>query len=649
MITNRKRKHGWCLSRLLACGVGLIPSLAVAAGPDRPAPPPPSETPIPVVAGAAEAQAALDKALASGQALVADLTCSDPKSIPAKCRMVLAKAAEPLPPGRYRLHALVGSTAHDTIIGEGILLWMSVQGSGKGFDRPYFFPKPGKLMPVWFDFTLEKPDAVTVNVEWVVSESASAGFGSPDDKRKAYDDNRWKFIDDYFAREAVKSLKGGPNASLDDPALDDDGLGEALDEPQAKATPRLTPRAVSAADLPAHRIMLTGLVIERMAPVAVVAVQTDPEIYKLGGTGRVMVDVRNLAAAPVTTKLAWTVGQPKKTSDSPARHEETVTLAAGEQRSVALAEPLTTTGITGGLGLVRVEAMVESLRPSVGEARFIVSSLEGGKPGESRTFATDIGLAMQWCPPGEFLMGSESGDADEKPVHRVRLTNGFWIGRTEVTQQQWEAVLGTLAERITNPSKFNGPDLPVERVGLVPPGAFSFRHSAVFCRKLTERERAAGRLQEGFSYRIPTEAQWEYACRAGSTGDYAGDLDAMAWYQANSGGKTQPVAQKKPNAWGLHDMHGNVWEWCMSAYGDYPSGLVVDPDREVADQGVIRGGSWRSSAAYCRSALRERADIDSAIGFRVILCADEVAARPPAAPAPGNDPADGKEGNVRAN
>jgi formylglycine-generating enzyme required for sulfatase activity len=326
-----------------------------------------------------------------------------------------------------------------------------------------------------------------------------------------------------------------------------------------------------------------------------------------------------------------------------------VTLAAGEQRSIALADPLTTAGITAGLGLVRVEAMVESLRPSVGEARFIVSSLEGSTPGESRTFATDIGLAMQWCPPGEFLMGSESGDADEKPVHRVRLTKGFWMGRTEVTQQQWEAVLGKLAATITNPSKFKGPDLPVERVGLIPPGADSFRHSEVFCRKLTARERAAGRLQEGFSYRIPTEAQWEYACRAGSTGDYAGDLDAMAWYQANSGGKTQPVAQKKPNAWGLHDMHGNVWEWCMDVYGDYPAGLVVDPGGEVNDQGVIRGGSWRSSAAYCRSALRERADVGSAIGFRVILCADEVAARPPAAPPRESDPADGKEGNARAN
>jgi formylglycine-generating enzyme required for sulfatase activity len=634
-----KRMDRCCLSWLFGCGVGLVETLAMAAGVDRPAPPAPSETPIPVVAGAAAAQAALDQALASGQALVADLTLSDPKNIPAKCQMIRAKPAEPLPPGRYRLHALVASTAHDNIIGEAVLLWVSVRGRGQAYERAYSFPKPGKLVPVYFDFTLEKPDDFAVAMEWVVGDSAAAGYpGSPDDKRKAYDQKRRKFIDDSVAREAAKGLKLGPGMGLGEPAPEVADLGDALDDPKAKQVSRLTPRALNGTDLPAHRMLLAGLVLERMSPVAVVAVRTDPAVYKPGATGRVTVEVRNEGAKPAPAKLTWTIMDAKRPNEPLARHEEAVSLSAGEQRSVALAEPLVTAGIAGGTGLVRVEATVEALRPGTGEGRFVVSTMDGDKAGESRIFASDIGLAMQWCPPGEFMMGSENGDADEKPVHRVRLTKGFWMGRTEVTQGQWEAVMGKLALRITNPSKFKGPDLPVERVGLVPPGADSFCHAAVFCRKLAERERAAGRLQEGFSYRIPTEAQWEYACRAGSTGDYAGDLEAMAWYKANSSGQTQPVAQKKPNAWGLCDMHGNVWEWCMGGLEAYPAGLVVDPVGPGTDQGVLRGGSWRSGAAYCRSALRETADISSTIGFRVVLCVDDPAVGGKTPPATGSNP-----------
>ncbi|MBM4142452.1 MAG: formylglycine-generating enzyme family protein [Lentisphaerae bacterium] len=464
-------------------------------------------------------------------------------------------------------------------------------------------------------------------MEWVVGDSYASGFsGSPDDKRMAYDKKREEFIKKFRDRLSLKDLKDSSQVSLDAPAPVDNGLDELVD-PQAKKLLRLAPVALNSDKLPVHRMMLAGLTIERMCPVAIVAARTVPTLYKPGVTGRVTVDLCNVEAKPVTVKLTWTVEATKAPKETGLRHEQAVSLAAGEQRTVELVDPLTTAGIAGGVGHACVEATVGAFRPSMSKARFIVSSLEGDKPGESRTFATDLGLAMQWCPPGEFLMGSENGDEDEKPVHRVRLTKGFWMGRTEVTQAQWEAVMGKEALRITNPSKFKGPDRPVERVGVAPPGGDTFWHCAVFCRKLTERERAAGRLQEGFSYRLPTEAQWEYACRAGSKEDYAGDLDAMAWYKANSGGQTHGVAQKQANAWGLYDMHGNVWEWCADGYGKYPTDLVVDPagPGETPDK-VIRGGSWRNGAAYCRSTVREKADflypLNSTIGFRVVLCAD---------------------------
>jgi formylglycine-generating enzyme required for sulfatase activity len=187
-------------------------------------------------------------------------------------------------------------------------------------------------------------------------------------------------------------------------------------------------------------------------------------------------------------------------------------------------------------------------------------------------------------PAGEFLMGSENGDGDEKPPHRVRISQWFEMGQYEVTQAMWQAVMGS------NPSNFKGQDLPIENV--------SWDEVQGFISRLNARN-------DGYVYRLPTEAEWEYACRAGTTGDYAGSLDAMAWYSSNSGSRTHPVGQKQPNAWGLYDMHGNVWEWCQDWYGGYPTGAVTDPKGAESGSGrVTRGGSWINSAANCRSALR---------------------------------------------
>ena len=187
------------------------------------------------------------------------------------------------------------------------------------------------------------------------------------------------------------------------------------------------------------------------------------------------------------------------------------------------------------------------------------------------------------------------------PHHKVTLTKGFWMMETEVTQKQWKAIMGN------NPSSFIGDDLPVEKV--------SWTDCQKFCKKCTKL---------GLPVQLPTEAQWEYACRAGTTGAYVGDLDEMAWYYDNSGRKTHSVGTKKPNEWGLYDMHGNVWEWCQDWKADYPSGSVTDPTGPSNGSyglfRVNRGGSWSFKAGGCRSACRRYDEPDNryyGLGFRV--------------------------------
>jgi formylglycine-generating enzyme required for sulfatase activity len=208
-----------------------------------------------------------------------------------------------------------------------------------------------------------------------------------------------------------------------------------------------------------------------------------------------------------------------------------------------------------------------------------------------------IGIKLVLIQPGEFMMGSRDGDTDEKPPHKVKIAKPFYLGVTEVTQEQYERVMGT------NPSEFKGdPRRPVESV--------SWEDAVEFCRKLTERERSSGK--SGQTYRLPTEAEWEYACRAGTTtkwccGDDESALADYAWYSVNAGEKTHAVAQKKPNAWGLYDMHGNVWEWCADWYGEdyYAASPREDPTGPAAgSRRVIRGGGWFRGAGLCRAAFR---------------------------------------------
>lgn len=229
------------------------------------------------------------------------------------------------------------------------------------------------------------------------------------------------------------------------------------------------------------------------------------------------------------------------------------------------------------------------------------------KLGETRS-VDGLGLTLIGITVGRYQRGSATGEADEKPVHTVVFSRGYWLGKTEVTQAQWQSIMGS------NPSYYKGADRPVEAV--------SWEDAMAFCRRLTERERAAGRLPAGFAYTLPTEAQWEYACRAGTTGDHAGNLDEVAWYKENSDGQTQPVGRKQANAWGFQDMHGNVWEWCLDWYGGYPSGTVTDPaGPESGSSRVSRGGGFSSRATSCRSAFRfgYSGGRNGSLGFRLAL------------------------------
>jgi len=210
------------------------------------------------------------------------------------------------------------------------------------------------------------------------------------------------------------------------------------------------------------------------------------------------------------------------------------------------------------------------------------SNFEPPKVGTMRR--NSIGMEFMYIPEGSFQMGSTNGNGDEKPVHKVTISQGFFMGRTEVTQTQWQAVMGN------NPSGFKDcGNCPVENV--------SWDDAQSFIAKLNAQN-------DGFKYRLPSEAEWEYAARSGTTGDYAGNLDSMAWYSANSGSKTHPVGTKQANAWGLYDMHGNVWEWCQDWYSDSYYGKQSKCKSDGSDKRLVSGVSrWQLSRRCRESAL----------------------------------------------
>jgi formylglycine-generating enzyme required for sulfatase activity len=241
------------------------------------------------------------------------------------------------------------------------------------------------------------------------------------------------------------------------------------------------------------------------------------------------------------------------------------------------------------------------------------------RPGEERA---DNGLQMRFCwiPAGIFTMGSpvtEAGrDNDEEQV-AATLSEGFWLGKFEVTQSDWVVVMNT--------TPWKGKE-HVRQGGRYPATHVSWNDATEFCRRLTKRERASGRLNADERYRLPTEAEWEYACRAGtataySFGDDQANLSTFAWWggvhgegNARSEKYAHQVGRKRPNGWGLHDMHGNVYEWCEDDYVNKPPGGSVLGK-------VFRGGCWHDGPRFCRSAYRSVAPRGyrlNSLGFRVL-------------------------------
>lgn len=235
----------------------------------------------------------------------------------------------------------------------------------------------------------------------------------------------------------------------------------------------------------------------------------------------------------------------------------------------------------------------------------------GPSAGTTRTFD---GIQFQWCPPGTFAMGSpgiEAGHTSDETLHEVTISNGFWLSRYEVTQAQWNSVVGQ------NPSEFPGNNRPVENV--------TWHDVQDFLTLLNV-------TSWGSSYRLPTEAEWEYACRAGTTTRYywgndpaESMIDDYAWYWDTGDLETHPVGEKTPNAWGLYDMIGNVFEWCQDRYGQYPENPVTDPaGPNAGNSRVVRGGSWDSFPEACRSAARDSRlpnTVSGDLGFRLVRVA----------------------------
>jgi formylglycine-generating enzyme required for sulfatase activity len=252
---------------------------------------------------------------------------------------------------------------------------------------------------------------------------------------------------------------------------------------------------------------------------------------------------------------------------------------------------------------------------------------------DPKEITNSIGIKLMRIPKGKFLMGSprtekKRNTADNETQHEVTISQNFYMGATEVTQAQWQKVMGN------EPSKFKGDQLPVETV--------SWEEAVKFCKRLSEmpEEKKAGR-----KYRLPTESEWEYACRAGTTTPFhfgsqlngrQANCDGTDPYGTETKGpylkKTSPVGTYPANAWGLYDMHGNVWEWCSDWHGEYPAGSVTDPiGPATGSYRINRGGCWGDGAVICRSAScggNFPSDRSNDLGFRVAL----------SVPQPGRDP-----------
>ena len=248
----------------------------------------------------------------------------------------------------------------------------------------------------------------------------------------------------------------------------------------------------------------------------------------------------------------------------------------------------------------------KSVWPTLFAAALATSALAqqppAAAPAAPAAAAAPVKIEYVKIPAGEFMMGCSKGDTmcdmhdpesplkdffkdlSESPAHMVKITKPFEMGKYVVTQAEWKKVMGT------DVSTFKGDNLPMENI--------SWNQIQDFLTKINS-------MNDGFKYRLPTEAEWEYAARAGTTGPLIGDsLDAIAWYDQKGGPKTKAVGTKAPNAWGLYDMQGNVWQWVQDAYSGYKKNEVSDPVNNKGDKRVLRGGSWDLTAIEMRVSNR---------------------------------------------
>jgi formylglycine-generating enzyme required for sulfatase activity len=269
-------------------------------------------------------------------------------------------------------------------------------------------------------------------------------------------------------------------------------------------------------------------------------------------------------------------------------------------------------GVGGGvllslLSAVLIRAIRKRQRPQYSLAWFLAMTVAAGVGlmGGLHWHFSARAFAQAQSEYEAALARFKSSYEYEKPAHDVTLTNPYYVGKYEITQEQYQQIMGN------NPSRFKGRDLPVETV--------SWDDAQEFCKKVSEKT--------GSVVRLPTDAEWERACRAGTkttyyTGDAETDLDRAGWYDKNSKSATHPVGQKTPNAWGVHDMHGNVWEWCADWYEDYRAEAATDPQGPTEGRcRVLRGGSWDDSPGNCRSVRRLGFDPGYRsinFGFRVV-------------------------------
>ena len=279
---------------------------------------------------------------------------------------------------------------------------------------------------------------------------------------------------------------------------------------------------------------------------------------------------------------------------------------------------------TFGLFFVGANQTIGQRRP-VSKRKTAAISKQTAPRLATTTLAPRVKMNFSFIPAGEFEMGSNNGEEGETPVHSVIISKGYWMQTTEVTQAQWKAVMGidvVECDAGSGADSFKGNNMPIYCV--------SWDDAIKFMAKMNAKK-------DGHTYRLPTEAEWEYAARAGTKGDDSKDLGLTAWYWANSGdkpltgdydfeklkavdGRPHPVGTKRANAWGLYDMLGNVSEWCQDNSGDYLSGTVTDPTGpEQAQFRTIRGGGWGNRATYVRPSSRNSSRSNyrrSHIGFR---------------------------------